>query len=89
MNWWQMCSYDANQNTDKCQVFNAGGKLILDENFLPYDGGRTPVSSELRIDGSASLAGPYIICLTNGRILLPKSHYASLKSFVDSRLKRR
>jgi hypothetical protein len=86
-NWWQRCEYDSKKNEDRCQIFNEGGKLIYDEAFLPYDEQKVALSSELKIDGSASLAGPSIICLKNGRILLPKSKFASQKSFVDAKLK--
>jgi hypothetical protein len=74
---------------DKCQTFNAVGATIEDDVYLPYDGGRLPLPSELAIDPSARLAGPYVICLRNGRILLPQSHFASQKKFVDDELKAR
>ena len=85
--WWERCFYDKNQNFDKCQTFNANGLVLEDEVYLPYDGGRPAFSSELVIDPWAGLAGPYIICLNNGRILLPQSHFASDKKFVDDVLK--
>lgn len=86
--WWAKCSYDRNQGLDKCQTFNAGGRIIEDETYLPYDGGKPAPPSELVIDPSARLAGPYIICLKNGRILLPKSDFVSQKKFVDDELNR-
>jgi len=85
--WWQRCSYDKNRNVDNCQTFNAAGTVLEDEVYLPYDGGKPASPSELVIDPDARLAGPYIICLKNGRILLPQSGFASQKRFVDDHLR--
>jgi len=87
--WWQHCSYDPIQDVDHCQIFNLGGAVLYDEVFLPYDGGKTAKATELEINGRSSLSGPNIVCLKNGRILIPKSHFERLKLFVDSRLKSR
>ena len=85
--WWERCSYEKNQDLDKCQTFNAEGVVMEDEVYLPYDGGRPLLSSELVIDPDGRVAGPYIICLKNGRILLPQSHFASDKKYVDDHLR--
>jgi hypothetical protein len=85
--WWERCSYDKGQDTDKCQTFNAGGAILEDEVYLPYDGGRPALPPELVIDPDGRVAGPYIICLKNGRILLPQSHFAHDKKLVDDVLK--
>jgi hypothetical protein len=58
-----------------------------DEVYVPYDGGRPLNTSELVIDPDGRVAGPYIICLKNGRILLPQSHFASDKKFVEDELR--
>jgi hypothetical protein len=83
--WWQLCSYDQTNDTDHCQIFNPGGATLEDETFLPYDGGNAAKASELKIDGGNRLAGPYIICLKNGRILIPKSDFENQKRFIDFR----
>jgi hypothetical protein len=87
--WWERCSYDPKQDLDKCQTFNEGGLTLEDEPYLAYDGGRPALQSELVIDPDAALAGPYVICLKNGRILLPQSHFASNRKFVDDFLRNR
>jgi len=81
--WWQHCSYLATQAIDHCQTFNWGGGTIKDEEFIPYDGGTAAKESELTIDNGARLAGPYIVCLKNGRILIPKSDFENQKRFID------
>lgn len=81
--WLQRCSYDQMNDVDHCQIFNAGGATLEDETFLPYDGGKAAKDSELRIDRDNRLAGPYIICLKNGRILIPKSDFENQKRFID------
>jgi len=53
--WWQRCSYDPKLDADHCQIFNAGGKVLYDGLFLPYDGGKPAQESELTIDGSRLL----------------------------------
>ncbi len=88
-NWWQRCTYDKDGDVDRCQIFNAGGKTLYDEVFLPYDGRLPAKPSELEINGSSLLAGPSIVCLKNGRILLPKSTFDSQKKFVDAKLEGR
>lgn len=87
--WWQHCSYDPNQDADYCQIFNLSGEIIEDEIFLPDDGGRAAKASELDINGNALFSGPYIVCLRNGRILIPKSDFDNQKRGIDSRLKGR
>jgi len=83
--WWQRCSYDPTNDSDHCQIFNPGGAILEDQTFLPYDGGNAAKDSELKIDGDNRLAGPYIICLKNGRILIPKSDFENQKRFIDFR----
>lgn len=81
--WWQRCSYDANLDANYCQIFNAGGKVLYDGLFLPYDGGKPARESELKIAGDSSLAGPNYVCLKNGRILIPEAHFEQQKRFID------
>jgi hypothetical protein len=81
--WWQHCSYLATQDVDHCWIFNWRGGVIEDEEFIPYDGGTAAKESELTIDNDSRLAGPYIICLKNGRILIPKSNFENQKEFID------
>jgi hypothetical protein len=83
--WWQHCSYDPKQDSDHCQIFNMGGEVLADEVFLPYDGGRAAKESELSVVTDSNLTGPNYICLKNGRILIPKSHFEQEKHFIDWR----
>jgi hypothetical protein len=80
---WQRCSYSQKEGVDRCQVFNNGGGTIVDGVFLPYDGGKAAAELELTIDGSSRFAGPYIICLQNGRILIPQAHFENQREFLD------
>jgi hypothetical protein len=81
--WWQRCSYSQKDDADRCQVFNNGGGTIINGVFLPYDGGEAAKQPELEIDGNARLAGPYIVCLKNGRILIPQSDFQNQRRFID------
>jgi hypothetical protein len=86
--WWQHCSFDSGNDVNRCQIYNAGGVVLSDEVFLPYDGGKALTSSLLKIDGDSYLAaGPNYVCLKDGRILIPKSHFQDYKSFIDSRIR--
>ncbi len=83
--WWQHCSYDGTQDVDRCQIYNWGGGVIWDEVFLPYDGGAAARVPELLIDNKNRLAGPQYVCLTNGRILIPKSDFENQREYLDRR----
>jgi hypothetical protein len=81
--WWERCTYDSKQNVDQCQIFNEGGEILSDEEFLPYDGGSAVKQSQLEIVSNSDLAGPQYVCLRNGRILIPKSHFDAQKRYLD------
>lgn len=83
--WWEWCFYDQKENVDYCRIFNAGGDVIWNEVFLPYDGGKAANEAELMIDSEARLKSWQFVCLKNGRILLPKSKYEDFKEFLDRR----
>jgi len=83
--WWERCSYDQKENLDHCQIFNAGGDVIWNEAFLPYDGGKAANETDLMIDSNARLKSWQFVCLKNGRILLPKSQFEKFKEFLDRR----
>lgn len=80
--WWQTCDRN-NRGEVFCTISNAGGVVIQEGKFLPYDGGVSPAQEELCIDASHRWTGPDRICLRNGRILIPESRYADLKQFLD------
>lgn len=82
--WWERCSYDQKEDSNHCQIFNARGQIISDEAFLPYDGGKAAKDQELKIVSNSDIAGPQYVCLTNGRILIPKSHFENQKRAIDS-----
>jgi hypothetical protein len=86
--WWQRCSYDPKEDVDYCQIYNLGGRVLFDEVFLPYDGGKAAKEDELKIVSRSNLTGPYYVCLENGRILIPKSDFENQKRFIDWRLSR-
>jgi hypothetical protein len=81
--WWQRCWYDPKEDVDYCQSFNQVGVVLLNEVFLPYDGGKAARQSELEILTDTDLTGPDYVCLKNGRILVPKSHFEQIKRFLD------
>lgn len=60
-----------------------GGEILSDEVFLPYDGGKAAEETELKIVSDSGLAGPQYVCLKNGRILIPESHFEQQRRFID------
>ena len=89
MGWWERCSYEPKEDVNHCQIFNAGGRVLWDEVFLPYDGGKAAKDSELKIVSDSDIAGPQYVCLTNGRILIPKSDFENQKRAIDFWVKTR
>jgi len=87
--WWERCSYEPKEDVNHCQIFNAGGRVLWDEVFLPYDGGKAAKDSELKIVSDSDIAGPQYVCLTNGRILIPKSDFENQKRAIDFWVKTR
>jgi hypothetical protein len=81
--WWQNCAAAIDDGNVHCTIWNGAGLVLVDEEFLPYDGGRTPIASELKITADPTFAGPDRVILVNNRVLLP-SGFAELKRFVDS-----
>jgi hypothetical protein len=82
--WWQQCSPAISGQVLDCRIWNRGGLVLEDEEFLPYDGGASPTIDELKISSDTTFAGPDRIYLSNGRVLLPRSRFDELKKFVDS-----
>jgi hypothetical protein len=81
--WWQSC-WATVQGTTMCRVFSKSGQILVDEQFLPYDGGPSPRASELVLDPKNRYSDVYRVGLKNGRILLRKSMYAQSKELLDS-----
>jgi hypothetical protein len=81
---WVRCMYDGQRAVNRCTVYNWGGGLIYyNEEYLPYDGGNPVLPSDLRIMQHAPLASHQVICLENGRMLLPKDMYERVKRDLD------
>jgi hypothetical protein len=79
--WWQHYAYDPAQNVDICRIWNRGGLILEDGEFVPYDSGSPAKTDELHIVDSET--GPDRIALRNGRILIPKAREAEMKRFLD------
>jgi len=80
---WERCAYDPQQTVNRCEIYNWPGGVLYNEEFLPYDGGNPVQPGELKIPKYSPLAGPDVICLKNGRILLPKSGFDRAKKQLD------
>jgi hypothetical protein len=78
--WYVKCAYGGNANS--CQVFNAGGVLIEDGAYRPYDGGRPVAESELQIDAKESMID--VLRLKNGRILILARAFDTHKRALDN-----
>ena len=81
--WWQQCTSAARGQAVQCRIWNGSGLVLVDEGFMPYDGGAPPLAEELKIALEPVFPGPDRIFLSNGRILLPQSRFDELKLFVD------
>lgn len=81
--WWQSCA-KTKSGSITCRVISVAGQSLLDEEFLPYDGGPLPTTPELVLDPNNRYSSAYRVCLKNGRILLPKSMYQESKKLLDS-----
>jgi hypothetical protein len=81
--WWQHCTVAEADGAAHCRIRNAGGLVLYDEIFLPYDGPTQLTNAELTIAREPTFPGPDRIWLSNGRVLLPKSRFEDLKKFVD------
>ncbi len=46
---WERCTYDPEKRVDRCEVYNWGGDVLFNEEFIPYDGGEPVTSADLRI----------------------------------------
>ena len=79
--WWIRCEYRRNDNV--CQVYNAGGIVLRNEIYRPYDGGGPVRPEDLKIDPHHSIGVPYVVYLKNGRVLLPSSDFDRQKQFLD------
>ena len=79
--YWQICSIDEHGQVH-CTIWNDAGTIQKDETFLPLDEGPRPQKAELQIRPGEICTGPYQVCLTNGRILLPQSQFQQLKEFL-------
>ena len=79
--WWQRCA--VRDNAAYCQIWNRGGLLLFDEEFLPYDRKSPPTAAELQIPSDPWLPGPDRLVLSNKRILFPKSRFDELKRWLD------
>jgi hypothetical protein len=84
--YWQICSLGQNAVVH-CTVWNDGGKVLKDENYLPLDEGPAPHDGDLQIRGREICSGPYQVCLTNGRILLPESQFEQIKTLMKRKSK--
>ena len=45
--WWQQCAPVDAGKAVHCFIWNGGGLVLYDEEFLPYDGGASPTAEEL------------------------------------------
>jgi len=81
--WWQQCTVAEADGSARCRIWNAGGLVLYDEIFLPYDERAQLTKAELTIAPEPTFPGPDRIWLSNGRVLLPKSRFEDLKKFVD------
>ena len=82
--WWQQCMSAANSQAVRCSIWNGAGLVLVNEEFMPYDGGAPPTGDELKISTDPAIpSGPDRVFLSNGRVLLPRSRFDELQKFID------
>lgn len=81
--YWQACSAGGSEKDQlNCTVWNEKGTVLMNEAYLPLDGGAVPASGQLSIaDGPC--VGPYEVCLENGRVLAPVSIFEREKELLQ------
>lgn len=79
--WWANCTCDPQGKSDTCSIWNRGGVVLEQGEFVPYDGGSPARTDALEI--SQLRSGPDIVGLRNGRILLPKAREVEMRRFLD------
>jgi len=79
--WWQYCTYDPERDADTCHIWNRGGLILEEGEFVSYDGGPAAKADALQI--SDVNCGTNCVSLQTGRILIPKSREADLRRFLD------
>ena len=79
--WWQECALVTSLSAH-CRIWNAGGLLLYDEEFLPYDQ-RPLTAAEIRIPEHCWDTFGDRICLSNERVLLPRSNFDRMKRMMD------
>jgi hypothetical protein len=86
--WWQVCKINGNGRGVICQIYNNNGRILYDEEFIPYDGNSIVDPSELVVARECRYAAPTRICLSNGKILIPRSRFEDEKTLLDRIVKR-
>ena len=82
--WWQRCISATGDQALRCSIWNGAGLVLVNEEFMPYDGGAPPSAYELKISTDPAIpSGPDRVFLSNGRVLLPRSRFVEMKIFVD------
>lgn len=81
--WWQHC--ESSGAAIHCAIWNKVGDVLLDEEFLPLDGGAIPSRDSMALRSGGPCTGVYQVCLSNGRILLPRSRFHELKDFIEGK----
>ncbi len=81
--WWQHCRTGSESEKTQCTIWNAGGQVLYEGAFVPYDEGPNPTATDLEIPTDPKYPGPDRVCLRNGRILIPESEFDRLKRFFD------
>src|SRR5690349_12682795 len=56
--WWQHCTVSEADGSAHCRIWNAGGLVLYDEIFLPYDERTKLTKAELTIAPEPTFPGP-------------------------------
>ena len=73
--YWKACEALAGGKVH-CTIWNGGGTVLMNENFVPQDGGPTPTDLHVL---ERPCASPYSVCLADGPILVPESMFDRMR----------
>jgi hypothetical protein len=78
--WYQACDFNAASNANHCRIWNFGGEVLYDEQFVLCGGGSAVRPEDLTIVDRAS--GPDRVTLQSGKTLIPLSRAAD-RNYVE------
>jgi hypothetical protein len=81
--WWHNCDFAETDHRAHCTIWNAGGLVLYEGVFLPYDRGPLEARDLKVVYNPRWGDNAQFICLENDRVLIPASEFDRLSTFAD------